>query len=240
MVGVRNRAGVVDDCVPPESFEELVRPTPEQDRVETRDGRRGGSGLLLVRHDPLQVPVRSCKVPVRRHPVEHHDPSCESHCCPRGRVMYSRITASSRATVETKYLRAQQSTPSLHAGARPECFAVRIPEWDEGLHRLLSSTRAYFARFQTTVAVPPPDAAAAVYRSWSPLMVNGRFCSVLLQLGNVAVSILKVKVLSAALTDKVPKWARLPPTIALFSFAVAVVRLFEATLGRSAREKAIT
>src|SRR5438552_18359385 len=26
----------------------------------------------------------------------------------------------------------------LHARARPECFAVRIPEWAEGLHRLLS------------------------------------------------------------------------------------------------------
>src|SRR4030095_7039868 len=97
----------------------------------------------------------------------------------------------------------------------------------------------YWPRFQTPVALPPPDAAAAVYRSWSPLMVNGRFCSVPLQLGNVAVSILKVNVLSAALTDKVPKWARVPPTIALFSSAVAVVRLLEATLGRSARAKAI-
>src|SRR5438046_8766243 len=101
-------------------------------------------------------------------------------------------------------------------------------------------SRAYLARFQTTVAVPPPDAAAAVYRSWSPLMVNGRFCSVPLPLGNVAVSILKVNVLSARLTDKVPEEARLPPTIALFSSAVAVGRLLEATLGRSAREKAIT
>src|SRR3989441_68800 len=27
---------------------------------------------------------------------------------------------------------------NLHVRARPECFAVRIPEWDEGLHRLLS------------------------------------------------------------------------------------------------------
>src|SRR5437867_10343236 len=94
------------------------------------------------------------------------------------------------------------------------------------------SSRAYFARFQTTVAVPPPDAAAAVYRSWSPLMVNGRFCSVALQLGNVAVSILKVNVLSAALTDKVPWWARLPSTIALFASSVAAVRLFYGTLGR--------
>ena len=34
MVGVRNRAGGVDDSVPPESLEEFVRPTPKQDRVE--------------------------------------------------------------------------------------------------------------------------------------------------------------------------------------------------------------
>src|SRR2546427_5312645 len=129
---------------------------------------------------------------------------------------------------------------NLHISSTTRVFRRSHPEWDEGLHRLLSSSHAYFARFQTTVAVPPPDAAAAVYRSWSPLMVNGRFCSVPLQLGNVAVSILKVKVLSAALTDKVPKWVRLPPTVALFSSAVAVVRLLEATLGRSAREKAIT
>ena len=64
---------------------------------------------------------------------------------------------------------------------------------------------AYLARFQTTVAVPPPDAAATVYFSSSPVTVKGRFCSVPFQLGNVAVSILKVKVLSAALMDKVPK-----------------------------------
>src|SRR5207247_6660707 len=93
--------------------------------------------------------------------------------------------------------------PTCIFRARPECRRSH-PEWDEGLHRLLSSSHAYFARFQTTVAVPPPDAAADVYRSWSPLMVNGRFCSVPLQLGNVAVSILKVKVLSAALPDRVP------------------------------------
>src|SRR2546429_633000 len=99
---------------------------------------------------------------------------------------------------------------------------------------------AYLARFQTTVAVLPPDAVGTVYASSSPVTVKARFCSVPSQLGNVAVSILKVKVLSAALTDMVPKWVRLPPTIALFSSAVAVVRLLEATLGRSAREKAIT
>src|SRR5256714_14029384 len=85
--------------------------------------------------------------------------------------------------------------------------------------------RAYLARFQTVVAVPPPDAAGTVYVSSSPVTVKGRFCSVPSQLGNVAVSILKVMVLSAALTDKVPKLAMLPPMIALFSSGVAVVRV---------------
>src|SRR5215471_800153 len=64
---------------------------------------------------------------------------------------------------------------------------------------------AYLARFQTTVAVPPPDAAGTVYVSSSPVRVKDRFCSIPSQLGNVEVSILKVMVLSAALTDKVPK-----------------------------------
>src|SRR5947207_13557539 len=60
------------------------------------------------------------------------------------------------------------------------------------------SSCSYFARFQTTVAVPPPDAAAAVYRSWAPLMVHGRFCSVRLHFGIVTVAVSTVKVLSAA------------------------------------------
>src|SRR6516225_2296364 len=57
---------------------------------------------------------------------------------------------------------------------------------------------AYLARFQTVVPVPPPDMAGTVYVSSSPVRVKGRFCSVPSQLGNVAVSILKVMVLSAA------------------------------------------
>ena len=79
MVGVRNRAGGVDDSVPPESLEEFVCPTPKQDRVEIWDTLRGGFGLLLIRHDPVQVPVGSRKVPVRGYPVEHHDPSRVFH-----------------------------------------------------------------------------------------------------------------------------------------------------------------
>src|SRR4029450_3907035 len=102
------------------------------------------------------------------------------------------------------------------------------------------SVHHYLARFQTTDAVPPPDAAGTVSFSSSPVTVNGRFCSVPSELGNVEVSILKVMVLSAALTDTVPKWVMLPWTIALFSSGVAVVRLLEATLGRSARAIAST
>jgi hypothetical protein len=49
------------------------------------------------------------------------------------------------------------------------------------------------------------------------VMVKGRFCSIPSQLGNVEVSILKVMILSSTLTDKVPQWVMLPPTIALFS-----------------------
>src|SRR5882724_10224931 len=94
---------------------------------------------------------------------------------------------------------------------------------------------AYLARFQTTVAVPPPDAEGTVYVSASPVRVKGRCCSVPSHLGNSEVSILKVMVWSAALTETVPKWAMLPWTMALFSSGVALVRLLEATLGRSAR-----
>ena len=94
---------------------------------------------------------------------------------------------------------------------------------------------AYWARLQTTVAVPPPDAAGTVYCSASPVTVKARRCSVPSQLGNVEVSIVKAMVWSAALTAKVPKWVLLPWTIALFSAGVAVVRLLEAILGSPAR-----
>ena len=63
MVGVRNRAGGVDDSVPPESLEDFVRPTPKQDRVEVWDVLRGRFGLLLIRYDPVQVPIGSAKYP---------------------------------------------------------------------------------------------------------------------------------------------------------------------------------
>ena len=85
------------------------------------------------------------------------------------------------------------ATPN--AGPRPLCPCRHVPGG------------AYVARFQTTVTVPPPDAAAApaVNVSSSPVMVNGSFSAVPFQLGNVELSIFKVSVLSAGLTDTVPK-----------------------------------
>ena len=57
----------------------LVRPAPEQDRVGPREALRGRLVELRLRHDPVQVPVGSRKVPVRRHAVERHDPSHGLH-----------------------------------------------------------------------------------------------------------------------------------------------------------------
>jgi hypothetical protein len=60
----------------------------------------------------------------------------------------------------------------------------------------------YLARFQVVVAGPPTDALALVYFSSSWLKVTrDRFCSVPFQLGNVAVSSLKVMILSATLME---------------------------------------
>ena len=92
------------------------------------------------------------------------------------------------------------------------------------------------ARFQTTVTIPPPDAARI-----GPLQfvtgdresfASDRYRS---NWGTWTVLDLNVRVLSAALTDTVPKSMTLPWTIALFSSGVPVVRLLEATFGRSAR-----
>ncbi len=58
----------------------------------------------------------------------------------------------------------------------------------------------YLARFQVTVPVPPADTVWTVYFSSSPAMTKGRFCSVLFQFGNVALSTWNVKLLSASLT----------------------------------------
>src|SRR5262249_42587969 len=74
MMGIRDGAELVDDGVPPESLEQLVCPASEQDGVEARDTLSCRLGLLLVRHDPVELPVRCGKVPVRGDPGECHDP----------------------------------------------------------------------------------------------------------------------------------------------------------------------
>ena len=64
---------------------------------------------------------------------------------------------------------------------------------------------AYFARFNTTSAVPPPVEAGVLQASSSPVRVNGRFCSVPFQFGNVLVSMWKVMVLFVSSTVYLPK-----------------------------------
>jgi multidrug efflux pump subunit AcrA (membrane-fusion protein) len=60
----------------------------------------------------------------------------------------------------------------------------------------------YLARFQVTVPTPPLDAVAVTYLSSSLFAVTiERFCSVPFQFGNVALSTLKIRVLSAGLTE---------------------------------------
>ena len=61
---------------------------------------------------------------------------------------------------------------------------------------------AYLARLQVTVPTPPLDAVGVMYLSSSLLLdASSRFCSVPFQLANVALSTLKVSVLSVALTE---------------------------------------
>ena len=58
------------------------------------------------------------------------------------------------------------------------------------------------ARLNVTSPRPSPaDAATTIYFSSSPVIVNGRFCSVPVQFGNVLYSIFKVVVLSASLME---------------------------------------
>jgi len=74
--------GRVVNGVAPEFLEDLVRPAAEQHRVDKRDAVHGRLGLLVIGDDPIQVAIGSGKIPVCRHPVEHHDPSRKSHKCP--------------------------------------------------------------------------------------------------------------------------------------------------------------
>jgi hypothetical protein len=69
-VRVWNRARLVDGGIPPRSLEWLVRPAPEPHRVEARDARGRGPGLLLVRHDPVEGSVGPGNVSVRGRPAD--------------------------------------------------------------------------------------------------------------------------------------------------------------------------
>src|SRR5438552_8777142 len=94
--------------------------------------------------------------------------------------------------------------------------------------------KSHLTRFQTSSAVPPVD-AVAVFRKWSTVIVNGRFCSVPSQFGKKACSILKSMVLLTSLTEYVAQCGLAPCTAALFSSGVPSIRLFDANLGRPGR-----
>jgi hypothetical protein len=64
VMGVWRGRGVVVERVRPEFLEELVRPPPEQHRVDTPDALRGRPGLLLVRGTTqLRFPSTPAKYP---------------------------------------------------------------------------------------------------------------------------------------------------------------------------------
>ena len=70
------------------------------------------------------------------------------------------------------------------------------------LDPLSGSCSFHGARFQVTVPIPPLEAVGVTYFSSSRVAVESRrFCYVPFQLGKVARSTLKVRVLSAALTE---------------------------------------
>ena len=77
-VRIRRRAGVLQG-LPPESFEEFVGPAPEEHGVGSRHARRGGLGLLVVGHDPVQVAVGTREVAIGGEPVEGEDAARGSH-----------------------------------------------------------------------------------------------------------------------------------------------------------------
>src|SRR5438874_2252640 len=77
-VRIRRRGGVLQG-LPPESFEEFVGPAPEEHGVGSRHARRGGLGLLVVGHDPVQVAVGTREVAIGGEPVEGEDAARGSH-----------------------------------------------------------------------------------------------------------------------------------------------------------------
>ena len=100
----------------------------------------------------------------------------------------------------------QREPCDIHGGRRPKaarfdrslrCRKTSVlefgyPLWEE---------EGYLARFHATTEEPPADDAVTAYCNSSPLMVRVRFCSVPFQLGNVALSILNVIVLSPAFME---------------------------------------
>src|SRR5262249_14215558 len=72
-VRIRDGGGVLRGF-PPESFGEFVGPTPEEHGVGTRHSGRGGLGLFVVGHDPVQVAVETRKVAICGEPVEGEEP----------------------------------------------------------------------------------------------------------------------------------------------------------------------
>ena len=64
---------------PPESFEQLVGPTPEEHSIGSRRARCGDSGLLVVGDHPVQVAVETREVAIGRKPVEGENAARGGH-----------------------------------------------------------------------------------------------------------------------------------------------------------------
>ena len=96
--------------------------------------------------------------------------------------------------------------------------------------------RTYLARFHEASALVPVAVAGLVYFSSSAVSdAIIRFCSVPTRFGKELPSMRVVSVLSASLTEYVPKWVIIPCNTALFSSAVPWSAVFAANLGRSER-----
>ena len=79
---------------------------------------------------------------------------------------------------------------------------ARRPDAIASIDEPITMAHRYLARLQVTVPTPPLDAVGVMYLSSSLLLEESkRFCSVSFQLGKVALSTLKVKVLSAESTE---------------------------------------
>lgn len=89
---------------------------------------------------------------------------------------------------------------------------------------LVSAQRAnrYLARLNLTSPRPsPPDVTGTVYVNSSPVIANGRLCSVPVQFGYELKSMFKMRILSASLTVYLPSVAMLPATAAPYAIRSA-------------------